>query len=97
MVFLEGVPAGVLARLEGVTGKGTANSRGCGFLVGDLVGDLEGEREGEPGVARMEAEEGDLGEEDARRRVRVEGFWVPGSWGRPAKGILGTDGPAEWS
>ena len=82
---------GVAARLEGVTGKGTAKSIGCGFLVGDLDRDLEGDGDGEVGVARMEEEEGDFGEDEAKRRVSAEGFWLPGSGGKSANGILGTD------
>lgn len=56
MEFLDGVPP----LLEGVTGNGTANPRSARF-AGDIDGDLE-KREGDGGVARMEAEDGDLGE-----------------------------------
>lgn len=85
--LVDGVPKGVPARLEGVAGNGTANSRS--FFVGDLVGDLEA-RVGEPGgwgAARMDAAAGDLGEEEASRRVKLEGFTAAGSAGKSAKGI----------
>ncbi len=69
-------------------GNGIANSR-CGRLEGDLEGDLENGL-GEVGVASMEAEEGDLGEEEARRRVRVEGCFGVGRGGSSAMGMVGT-------
>ena len=82
---------GELARLEGVKGKGTANSCDA-FFDGDFEGDLEGDLNGlgEGGVARIEAEEGDFGEEEASRRVRAEGFVGVGKGGSPASGMLGT-------
>ncbi len=78
---------GELALLEGVIGNGTANSRSA-LLVGDFAGDLNGL--GEEGVARMEEAEGDFGEEEARRRVRAEGFAGVGRGGKVAKGVVGT-------
>lgn len=66
-------------------GKGIAKSR-------RLEGDLDGEREegvGEPGVARILDEEGDLGDDDASSRVRVEGLPLCGRAGRSARGKLG--------
>ena len=89
--FLEGVAVrleGVPARLEGVTGKGTAKSRTARF-AGDFEGDLE-KGVGEEGVARMEADDGDLGEDEARRRVRVEGCFATGKGGRVTIGMGGT-------
>lgn len=83
--FLVGLLVGLLALLEGVIGKGTANSRG---LVGDLEGDFA-KGLGEVGVARMEADEGDLGEEEASRRVRVEGCLGVGRGGNWTIGISG--------
>ena len=86
--FVEGVPS----RLEGVTGKGTAKSRS--FLLGDLVGERDAYRVGEPGgcgAARIEAEAGDLGEEEASSRVRFDGFATSGNAGSSAIGIWGTD------
>ena len=59
-------------------------------MLGDFEGDLDPERVGEPGgwgAARMEDAEGDLGEDEARRRVRFEGFAAAGSEGRSAIGI----------
>lgn len=85
---------GELARLEGVIGNGTANSRST-FLVGDFAGDLKGL--GELGVARIEEEDGDLGEEDANKRVKAEGLAGVGSGGRFVKGILGIAGAFLWS
>jgi hypothetical protein len=82
--FLEGVAV----RLEGVMGNGTANSPTVRF-VGDFEGDFEN-GEGEEGVARMEAAEGDFGEDEARRRVSVEGCFATGRAGRVAIGIGGT-------
>ena len=69
------------------------NSR-SGRLVGDLEGDLE-KGVGEGGVASMECEDGALGDEDASRRVRVEGFAGVGRGGKPVNGILGTE-PSLW-
>ena len=83
MEFLDGVPP----LLEGVVGSGTANPRNARF-AGDIEGDFE-ERAGDGGVARMENEDGDLGDEDARRRVRFECFLATGKGGRRAIGILG--------
>ena len=86
--FVVGVPR----RLEGVTGKGTANSRS--FFVGDFDGEREAEREGDPGgcvAARIEDADGDLGDDEARRRVRFEGFAEAGKEGKSAVGIRGTD------
>ena len=80
---------GVPCRLEGVEGKGTAKSRS--FLLGDFDGDLEA-RVGEPGgcgAARMEEADGDFGDDDARRRVKFEGFATEGSAGKSARGICG--------
>lgn len=90
MEFFVGLPD-----LDGVIGKGIANSRD--FLVGDFVGDFEGERVGEPGVARIVAEEGDFGEAEARRRVSVDGLATVGSAGRSAAGILGIGESPECS
>ncbi len=87
MEFLEGL----LVLLEGVMGKGTANSR-RGLFVGDVVDDRRGNGLGEVGLARIEMEEGSFGEEDASRRVSVEGFADVGSGGRFASGTLGTEG-----
>ena len=95
MVFFEGVPT----LLDGVIGSGTANS--CGLFVGDqrgsLDGDFDGDLDGDDGVgdddlalASMAAEEGDLGEEAASRRVRADGLLVLGRGGRSAVGRLGT-------
>lgn len=93
IVFFDGVPG---TRLEGVTGKGMANV--CGFLLGDLLGDLlrdlEGEHE-ELGEARIDAADGDLGEDDARRRVKPDGLEGATSGGSNAIGILGTDNAFE--
>lgn len=78
---------GVPRRLEGVTGNGTANSRS--FFVGDFEGDLEA-RVGEPGgwgVARIEDADGDLGDEEASRRVKFEGFATEGRAGKSAIGM----------
>ena len=86
MEFLVGLLVGLLARLEGVIGKGTANSRG---FVGNLEGDFA-KGLGEVGVARMEADEGDLGEEEARRRVRVDGCLGIGRGGSWTIGMRGT-------
>ena len=86
---------GVAVRLEGVMGKGTANLPKARF-TGDLEGDLE-KRDGDGGVARIEAEEGDFGEEDARRRVNVEGCFVTGKGGSVAIGICGTSRASLWS
>lgn len=80
-VFFEGVPA----LLEGVIGNGMTKS--CAFLVGDL----NGERVDDVGAARIDAADGDLGEDEASKRVRVEGLLLDGSGGRSAKGIFGTD------
>lgn len=91
IVFFDGVPT----LLEGVIGNGTANS--CGFFVGDQRGSLDGDLDGDEGVgdddlalARMAAEDGDLGEEAASRRVRADGLLVLGRDGRSAVGRLGT-------
>jgi hypothetical protein len=81
---------GELARLEGVKGKGTANSRGA-FLVADLDGDLKGL--GDVGVARMEEEEGDFGDEEASKRVSADGFVGLGKGGRSTIGIIGVGVP----
>ena len=73
-------------------GNGTAKSF-AGDFEGDFDGDLKDDLikdEGDGGVARIAAEEGDLGDEDARRRVRVEGFVATGRGGRLAMGICGT-------
>lgn len=85
--FVVGVPS----LLEGVAGNGTAKSRS--FLLGNFEGDLDAERVGEPGgcgAARIEKADGDLGDEEARRRVKFDGFWVGGREGRSAVGIGGT-------
>ena len=85
--FVVGVPS----ILEGVAGNGTAKSRS--FLLGDFEGDLEADRVGEPGgcgAARIDEADGDLGDEEARRRVKFDGFWVGGREGRSAVGIGGT-------
>ena len=82
--FLEGVAG----RLEGVIGKGTAKSPRARF-AGDFEGDFD-KREGDVGVARIEADEGDFGEEDAKRRVRFEGCFATGKAGREDIGISGT-------
>lgn len=83
---------GDAGRLEGVMGNVMANSFGeC--LEGDFDGDLKDDLikdEGDGGVARIAAEAGDLGDEDARRRVRVEGLVATGRGGRVAIGICGT-------
>ena len=91
IVFFEGVPA----LLDGVIGNGTANS--CGLFVGDQRGSLDGDLEGDEGVgeddlalARMAAEEGDLGEDAASRRVSADGLLVLGRAGKSAVGKLGT-------
>lgn len=76
---------GVAVLLEGVTGKGIAKSR---RLVGDFVGDREDEGVGDPGVASILEEEGDLGDDEASSRVRVEGFAGVGRGGRSARGRL---------
>ena len=73
----------MLALLDGVIGKGTANSRS--FLVGDVA--LDGL--GEEGVARIERAEGDFGEEEASSRVSAEGFVGAGKGGSRESGILG--------
>lgn len=83
--FLDGVPP----LLEGVMGNGTANPRNARF-AGDIEGDFRF-REGDGGVARMETEDGDLGDEDASRRVSVECCLATGKGGRRAIGILGTE------
>ena len=79
--FLEGVAV----RLEGVAGKGTPNAPRA-RLTGDLAGDFEN-AVGDGGVARMVADAGDLGEDEASRRVRVEGCFATGNGGRIAIGI----------
>ena len=79
--FLEGVPI----LLDGVMGKGTAKSRNARF-AGVFEGDLE-RREGDGGVARIEAEEGDLGDEEASKRVSFECCLGIGSGGKIAIGI----------
>ncbi len=97
MRFVEGVfkirfVVGVPSRLDGVTGNGIAKSRS--FLLGDFVGEREPEGVGEPGrwgAARMAADAGDLGEDDASRRVRFDGFTASGRAGSSAIGIWGTD------
>lgn len=69
----------------GVPGKGTANGF-CGDLSGDDGRfDLDGEV-GEGGVVKMEAlvEAEAFGEEEARSRVRFEGFAGRISCGRSA-------------
>ena len=83
--FLEGVPA----LLEGVIGKGTAKSR-SGRLEGDLEGDLEN-GEGDEGVASIDEEEGDFGDDDASSRVNVEGFAGVGREGSKAMGTTGME------
>lgn len=83
---------GDAVRLEGVMGNGMAKSPAT-RLEGDLDGDLDDDLmkdEGDGGVARIETDAGDLGDEDARRRVRVEGFVATGKGGRVAMGICGT-------
>ena len=82
-------------RLDGVTGKGTANS--CGFLFGDLSGSFEGEGVGEPGRAKIVAADGDFGDAEASRRVRVEGFEFEGRGGKSAKGRSGIGEVPAWS
>ena len=93
-------------RLEGVIGKGTEFLEGVAVrldgVIGNgipklpkarLTGDLDGDfmtGVGDEGVARMAAEEGDLGEEEANRRVRVDGLFGMGNGGRVAIGICGT-------
>lgn len=92
IVFFEGVPN----LLDGVIGNGTANS--CGLFDGDQRGgSLDRVLDGDEGVgdedlalARMDAEDGDLGEEAASRRVRADGLLVLGRDGRSAVGRLGT-------
>jgi hypothetical protein len=54
-------------------GNGTANGFiGVECFVGDFRGDFVGDLDGEPGIERIEAEEGDFGDEDAKRRVRED-------------------------
>jgi hypothetical protein len=84
-VFFDGVLVGLVALLEGVIGKGTAKSR-RERLVGDLEGDFA-KGLGEVGVSSIEREEGDLGDEDARRRVSVEGCLGVGRGGSVTIGI----------
>ena len=92
-VFRIRLVVGVPIRLvEGVTGNGTANSRT--FFVGDrrssALEDLVGDP-GHSGAARIEAAAGDLGEEDASRRVKLEGLAADeGRGGRSAMGSWGT-------
>jgi hypothetical protein len=69
-------------------GKGMAKSRDdetclTGDLKGDLLDDLVGDV-GDEGVARIVAEAEDLGEDEASRRVSVEGFEGVISCGRSA-------------
>jgi hypothetical protein len=72
---------------EGVTGKGTANSRGpVDRFGGDLEGDLLGE-EGRTGMETVDNEA--LGEAEARMRVREEALDVVLSVGRSARGMCG--------
>ena len=61
-------------RLEDVDGKGTPKPRRA-CLTGDLVGDFRN-GVGDVGLARMAADEGDLGEAEASRRVKVEGCFA---------------------
>ena len=59
-------------------------------MVGDLEGERETDRVGEPGgwvAARIEDADGDLGEDEARRRVRFDAFAAAGREGRSAIGI----------
>jgi hypothetical protein len=67
-----------------MTGKGIANSREAGLLVGDFVGD----RLGEEGIVKRDMEDGDFGDADARMRVREDVFCIL-SCGRSAKGTFG--------
>jgi hypothetical protein len=79
------------AALEVGVGKGIAKglmgvSIDC--LTGDLRVDFIGVLEGELGVARIEAEERDFGEEDAKRRVKEDATLGGGTIsGRSAIGI----------
>jgi len=72
-------------------GNGITNPR-CvsGRFIGDLVGDREEDGVGEVGLARMVAAEGDFGEDEARRRVSLEGFAGVGRGGNMAMGMFGT-------
>lgn len=88
---LDGVPA----LLDGVIGNGTANV--AGRFVGDLLGEREEDGVGDVGLARIEAEEGDFGEDEARRRVSLEGFAGVGNGGKVAIGILGVESVSTWS
>ena len=80
-------------------GKGIAKSpvaRLEGVLDGDLERDLIKD-DGDGGVARMAAAEGDFGDDEAKRRVNVDGFVVTGKGGRSAIGICGIGMASLWS
>jgi hypothetical protein len=68
-----------------IVGKGAADS-----LEEDAVSlgsDFVGDREGEEGVCRIATDAGDLGDAEAMRRVRFEGWLGASSSGRSAMGM----------
>lgn len=76
--------------LEGVIGKGIADPRNSAMrFVGDLVGEREKGGVGDVGLARIEAAEGDFGEDEANNCVSLEGFAGVGRGGKVVIGIFG--------
>jgi hypothetical protein len=87
-VFTGDTGAGFAGDDDGVRGNERVNGlREDSCFEDDFVGDT---REGDGGAFRIEIEDGDLGDADARSRVRVDGAWAVDNGGKSAKGNSGT-------